>query len=460
MTRVLLAVLAVGSAVTPVAAADPTYPPLPETTADAADLGRSIQRTMTLLATSTPEKRNKVRILFYGQSITEQDWWKQVVADLKRRFPHADIDARNKAIGGFASQLLVRPAEHDLYPFYPDLLIFHVYGAHNTYEDIIRNTRTRTATEVLMQTDHLTRWPPPVVDEKKDKGAWWDDFMNTKFLPATAKKYGCGLVDVRGRWGDYLRANKLEPKALLKDGVHLNDHGNFVMAAIVSRYLVHRPDLLDERSKGLVKETDAAGPGGWRDGTLKLDFDGNRVDLDCGPVVSPVAVRIDGKKPSEFPGCYAITRPNPWPWSKLFLSRVDHNTPLILEDWALTVTAVEDGGKKWAFAVKGSRTGEDGTGRSDKPFVSNSGRVKIDPAAWFPNGGPTVGYTITWSVVPLFADELDPDKTPRTVTVAQRIPNGRHTLELTQKGAGPGAAPVKTVRVYRPPFDPKEKGNQ
>ena len=34
--------------------------------------GRNIQRTMTLLATSTPQKRNTVKILFYGRSITEQ----------------------------------------------------------------------------------------------------------------------------------------------------------------------------------------------------------------------------------------------------------------------------------------------------------------------------------------------------------------------------------------------------
>ena len=38
--------------------------------------GAGVQRTLTLLATSTQERRNTVRILFYGQSITEQEWWK------------------------------------------------------------------------------------------------------------------------------------------------------------------------------------------------------------------------------------------------------------------------------------------------------------------------------------------------------------------------------------------------
>jgi hypothetical protein len=130
---------------------------------------------MGLLASSTPLRRNRVRILFYGQSITEQDWWKSVANDLRRRFPDADLEIRNRAIGGFASQLLKRPAEHDVFPFYPDLVIFHVYGAHTDYEEIIRGIRSRTTAEVLMQRDHVTRWPAPPeqLSPDKDKGAWW-----------------------------------------------------------------------------------------------------------------------------------------------------------------------------------------------------------------------------------------------------------------------------------------------
>ncbi len=45
--------------------------PAPSENPDASE--RGIQRTMTLLATSTPQHRNHVRILFYGQSITEHE---------------------------------------------------------------------------------------------------------------------------------------------------------------------------------------------------------------------------------------------------------------------------------------------------------------------------------------------------------------------------------------------------
>src|SRR5258708_4756409 len=141
------------------------FPPLPPV-ADDPSFGAGVQRTMSLLAESTPQKRNKVRVLFYGQSITEQDWWRQVAEDLRRRFPNADLVIENKAVGGFASQLLSRLAEHDIPAFYPDLAIFHVYGAHDKYEEILKLIRTRTTAEILMQRDHVTKWPVEQPDQK------------------------------------------------------------------------------------------------------------------------------------------------------------------------------------------------------------------------------------------------------------------------------------------------------
>ena len=67
------------------AAEAPVYPPVKFP--DTSPWSRNLQRTMRLLATSTPEQRHTVRILFYGQSITEQKWAKLVEEDLRRRFP-------------------------------------------------------------------------------------------------------------------------------------------------------------------------------------------------------------------------------------------------------------------------------------------------------------------------------------------------------------------------------------
>ena len=89
MLKEALGILFLGAMALPAAAqtvATANYPP-PKNVGDPAQLGLGVQRTMALLATSTPQHHNTVRILFYGQSITEQDWWHEVAADLKRRFP-------------------------------------------------------------------------------------------------------------------------------------------------------------------------------------------------------------------------------------------------------------------------------------------------------------------------------------------------------------------------------------
>jgi len=236
-------------------------------------------------------------------------------------------------------------------------------------------------------------------------------------LPAGhCRKYGCGLCPIRDGWLEYLHANHYEPgQLLLKDGAHLNVQGNYLMARLTESYLVYRPDLPGADWKDLTHAVPIAADD-WKDGKLTIEFEGNRVDLIANNSLSKGAaspggsarILIDGKKPSAFPGAYRITRPQPGPWSPLFVSRVDHDAPLVLEDWTLKVSNVSADGKKWDFSVTGSITGPDGAGHSDQPFRSNSGRVKIDPAAWFRAFNPPLpdGYTCRWKVLPMFTDTL------------------------------------------------------
>jgi hypothetical protein len=433
----------------------PLLPPL-----DPARLGTGVQRTMKLLATSTPQHRNKVRILVYGQSISEQDWWKQVAADLRKRFPNADLEMQNRAIGGFASQRLVLSAEADLYPCYPDLTILHVYGANNTYEDIVRKLRSTTTSELLMQTDHATRWPNPHEPETGDKGLWWDHMMNDVFLPGMATKYGCGLCDVRGEWVRYLKDNQLEPKQLTIDGTHLNAEGNNLMAQVISRHLIFRPDLDDSNWKNTVIDPSV----NWEKGKVRLEFEGNRIDAlaDAGGKSGTATIRIDGKKPSEFPECNYAVRPTPGPWSPLFIMKVDHTAPLAVETWTYKVTSVSEDGKVWHFDVSGSVTGPDGGGVSSEIFISHSGRVKIEPGSYFRGFDPATshlkpmeaGFESKWQVLPLSIDTYNavPNNDPATeqlTTFAQGLPNGKHVLELTSDG---GNLPIKAFRIYNPPY--------
>lgn len=477
------------------ALAQPTKYPAPNSLGDPATLGQGIQRTMTLLATSTPTHRNTVKILFYGQSITEQAWAKTVADDLKRRFPNANLIIENRALGGFASQLLVKSAETDLYPFYPDLLIFYVYGSHVEYENIIRRTRERTTAEILIQTDHLTADDQQTeeTDPAKIFPKTWNSFMNYKFLPETAKKYNCGLVDQRNLWKKYLKDNNLSAKQLLRDGVHLNDHGCYLMAELVKAYLIKRNDpAIDPLNCDIVKTYIVGKDINWQNGKLTLPFEGNRVDLvgkdrpsirsprPVGrgegqgegalqePQAVPTPILVDGKKPSQIPELYGFTRALPlndagrprgkWP----VIMNLRSESPLQLEDWTMQVTKGAD--KIYSFTLAGSKTGPDGQGRSDQPFTSNSRRVLLATNDWHVEFslGTLAGakpipdkFTVKWQVDSYFIDEFNPEgRRPASdssiepaVTIAEGLKNTSHTLEIT----GNPTTPISAIRIYRPP---------
>ncbi len=439
---------------------------------DASGWGRNLQRTMRLLATSTAEKRNTVRILFYGQSITEQKWAKLVEEDLRRRFPHANLIIENRALGGFSSQFLVKTAETDLYPFQPDLLIFHVYGAHDKYEDIIRRTRERTTAEILMQNDHVTK--PADLTEETDAtklppaGKHWDAFMNHNHLPSLAKKYGAELCDQRALWKAYLAENQLEPKALLRDNVHLNEHGEWLMAECVKAYLRYDPKLAPSPAEDWVKTYEVGKDVKWANGKLRFDFDSSHVDaIGKSGKAAPAAVRIDGRKPSEFAELYGFTRAVTKPEGKWLvkwpvIAPIGSEARLQVEDWTLAVTQDAANEKLFTFTLTGSKTGVDGAGRSDARFVSDSGRVVIETNAWNVAYAMNLAgiqpvpdqFQVKWRVEPHFMDEfISPDVTKANpesvVALASGLPNAKHTLEIS----GSDATPIAALRVYRPPLN-------
>ncbi|MEP7111163.1 MAG: hypothetical protein ABI760_24415, partial [Ferruginibacter sp.] len=331
------------------------YPPpaIPDTTGT----GRFIQRTMYLLASSTPEKKNTVKILVYGQSISEQEWWLKVKSDLMKRYPNAHIIMENKAIGGFSSSLLVKTVEMDVSSFYPDLVLFHVYGDHNNYELIIKMIRSRTTAEIAMQTDHYT---------KKDD---FSDKMAYEILPALSRKYGCEVIDIRSPWKKYLDVNGYEPSKLLKDGVHLNEQGNYLMAELIKPFLQYKPNYKPDEFQ--LMTTYKVGTDVFIKGNvLRLPFTGNKVDVIAGDKFSrarPAKILVDGQKPSSFQGTYFMTRPyrdtsTAWPWTLPAMIHIEHQAPWVNEEWTCTFKEVSPPFDDFTFEISGSKTGKDGPG--------------------------------------------------------------------------------------------------
>ena len=191
------------------------------------------------------------------------------------------------------------------------------------------------------------------------------------------------------------------------------------------------------------------------------------IDFGGGNSAAPAAVTIDGRKPSEIPQLYgftrAVTKPEgKWPVKWPVVAPISSEKPLLIEDWTLDVKRANPSNEKeFAFTLTGSKTGADGEGRSDQRFVSKSGRIVITPEDW--NASYAIGlagikpvpehFRVMWDVTPLFVDEfVSPGvKTPAietTVTLAQGLPDAKHTLEISG-----GAETIAALRMYQPPLE-------
>ena len=410
---------------------------------------------MSALATSTPEKKSPLRILFYGQSITAQPWSAVIGERLRKAYPDADLNIENRAIGGFEADRLMKTARQDLYPFYPDLVIFQVYGGGNgELESILSDIRRKTTAEIMISTHHVSHDGNAWVQGEYDK--------QSQAIRDLAEKYDCELVDVREEWKQYLANNQLKTQDLLRDSVHLNDKGNQLMADLVWRHLRYSKDFANPRAdeiKAVPVEPSA-------DGSYKIPFTGNRVDIVASPAEDPrgtARILIDGQPPSANPNACTITRPSNasevW-WPGVYT--VGFQNPPLVEDWVLKLTEVSDDAKHFKYEVTGSKTGPDGSGSSEEKFVSNSGRVVIDPkdfglaaaCAYTKNPCPP-GFEIKWSVVPMFTDTYRTPKSkslskPVRTTAVQLIENGPHLLEILPNGDG--SVPIKAVQIFQPIF--------
>ncbi len=141
--------------------------------------------------------------------------------------------------------------------------------------------------------------------------------------------------------------------------------------------------------------------------------------------------------------------------------RVSSQSPLLVEQWSARITETTPDASKFSFEVFGSKTGADGSGRSDRPFVSTSRRVVIQPEHWwlrraweYSKKELAAGFEIRWEVKPLYADAIQPVRSvdaarETSVTIAQGLPNTKHRLELRR--AGSGGTEIRALRVWQPP---------
>ncbi|MET0344267.1 MAG: hypothetical protein ABW252_24845 [Polyangiales bacterium] len=237
-------------------------------------------RAIQKLATTDEE----VRVLVYGQSISEQGWWEKTKQWLEQTYPNGKLVMEEHARGGCAAQCLIGNARwsdgqqhnrlpEDVFAWKPDLVIFHVYGDHNDYQYVMEGLKSGCAAfddyktfdgqsvpqvrctdaqramsqgyrapEVLVQNDFVNKTPAASCPDTPN-ASQWDCYMNDKIIPEVVAKHGYVLQDNFHAWDDAARAEGVDPKATIDaDETHLSEPaGTDVMFDLTVPHLCFAP---------------------------------------------------------------------------------------------------------------------------------------------------------------------------------------------------------------------------
>jgi hypothetical protein len=438
---------------------------------------QKIARSLEIIRTSTPENRKVLKVLFYGQSITKSGWDAAVIEHWHQKYPNTIFVTQNRALGGFPSTDLVRTTEQDIAAFYPDLIIFHVYGDHHAYERIIRLFRSQTAADIIVQTDHADVLPDPPCAEglqptlHNPPGCvghlWvhqreWNDEMSYHKIPAIAKKYSLALEPQRIWWRDYLLRTHVDPRSMTLDGLHPNAKGKEMIANYFNQYF----DGLVEKWNGQTENHVRSIPTSEVKQEERVDsisFEGNRLELITNkPLAAWPTVTVDGQLTGDIDGCYLVSRASTveivpdWPAVRRIMLLHDHAA----QDWTATLTNISPDQSKFSFTVKASLNGDGGTGTSTQNFVSKFGKLKIDAQDWMParafalkHVGLHAPFSVQWSVSNVCAGspeviDLGDGATQYRYVLASGLTNQMHHVALHTPI--PDLASVSEFRAYKP----------
>lgn len=306
-------------------------------------IGAGLPRLQALLAPNASgrtgdvaDAERPVRVLFYGQSITRQNWWPGVARHLQERYPHRRFEFSNLAIGGHDASRLVRLVAADVLPLQPDLVIFHAYGPPADLRRTLEHIRAGTVAEVLMSTDHL------VADDELDEetrplwlvesgllrrwgqrlgllseASTWQAWRNHEELPRVATDLGIAVADVREAWRRELRASGTSATELLADSIHLNARGEALMQRLMIEAIDRQLAVRRTHSAAAAKVDEPLrhelqlGP----DCLQPLKISGYRLDAAATPTAGGVAVglQVDGERAPRWPQLMQATRPSVLP---------------------------------------------------------------------------------------------------------------------------------------------------
>lgn len=417
-----------------------------------------------------------MKIVFFGQSITRQNYARKIIeTKLRQKYPYAQLEVLNTAIGGYGASKSVRTMFHTLIPHQPDLIVFHLYGGEKdgTYDEILKNFRKYTTAEVVTITHHLDIYNDQIIQEREEGSQLRRDL---------AKKYGFELVEVRENWKKYLSAHNMEIKDMLNDNIHHNKKGGELWGALQARYFEEQPvspsswqsritsikPLVSDRGLlGIIQyepkhwmKTDRGIKTSNKGASLFIEFEGTRVDVISKFGNGKAHIFLDGKKVSEIGSTWSATLPSS--------TKIDYRPALrkaniigkpVDEKLTLTAHNISPDGKEYSFSLKGSISGEQGRGDHTKKFYSKNGVWEIDPkditfshAVQIKKKPVPFPLEVSWetynnSLETWTCEGATPSNLSGQVTLVQQLENKKHILEIVPIE---GSISIDEILLYKP----------
>jgi len=392
-----------------------------------------------------------VRVLFYGQSITRQTWSHEIENYIQQSFPGVTFKFANLAVGGHAADRLKRLVDADVLPFLPDLVIFHVYGGSEDYEEIVRTIRTSSSAAMIVATDHLVsdseineETRPSFLFESKmvrnflsalrviHENSTFYSWRNNVFIPGMAEKYGLFLIDVRSSWKRAVQDSGHSVSFFLADQVHLNEMGNRLMSHIFRSSLADFFKIATHTymANSRIKQFNVELPINYSSCVPGNVGDGFLVRI-TRPIKYGISILINGKKPDADLDTFWFTRVSElagtgWPGLLHVIEKNDNHS----DDWEVYLKNKAPNGAI-EFTVRSNLTGDEGFGRTDRDYISRSGRIEIKAKDWnieyvvsvFKSAG-VVGEALRWSGRHLGFSKLSADATKKNdIVIYQRREN-------------------------------------
>lgn len=409
-----------------------------------------------------------------------------LVRAIRERFPNAPPIVYRKHAGsgtpwdfarGWVRQFVIADQ--------PDLVFTYTNGSPEGLDALLAEVRRHTTADVLVPSLHFFQ-NSPMNEQDVERGV-----VDWPKVREICREHGAEFVENRRELARYMSEHGLEPSQLVGDPVHQNQHGfiriwdNITRHAAAADKPAYDPRERERRvavAPPAQTETEkVAVSAGWKaqDGvartsqkgaTITVRFTGNRIDL-LGrrlPGGGRVRVRIDGRPGGEAPAFYTTyiePKPKQWPLKlqgpgpgDIAPHAVELGANVVPQTWTITMTS-ESGD----FKIEGSVTGPDGEGKSDQPFTSKSGQVRIDLALWRHNKrgdkdgradyNNRAGDAFSFDVYRSATGEIGfaaEQEGAFAAPLAQNLPNGPHVVEI--EAAGDGEVAVEGFYVFQPPY--------